>query len=310
MKRKLFLKTFLMPVLAAAILLSSCASAAAAEFDDAALIGSPYREAVEKMTERGGLSGFPDGTFQPGGMLTREQGAKITAYMVLGGGVQSLTAQRAPFDDVERSRWSAPYVAWCVARDILHGYGDGRFGPDDTLTGDQFAKMLLCAMGLARQDHYVGYGAGWADAVRTDGEARGLYAGDVGLMTEEPITREQAALMAYNAYKAAEAAKTAPSSSSDPSAPAVPSDPVNPAAPVPPADPGSWGFEMPDPDDPVVPAVSGNGDAETPELPNNTSSDPGPGTTVPNPPAGQGNSPGGTPSGGSSGGDILLPELP
>ncbi len=41
MKRKLFLKTFLMPVLAAVILLSSCAPAAAAGFDDAALIGSP-----------------------------------------------------------------------------------------------------------------------------------------------------------------------------------------------------------------------------------------------------------------------------
>ncbi len=309
MKRKLFLKTFLMPVLAAVILLSSCASAAAAEFDDAALIGSPYREAVEKMTERGVLNGFPDGTFQPGGTLTREQGAKITAYMVLGGGVQSLTAQRAPFDDVERSRWSAPYVAWCVARDILHGYGDGRFGPDDTLTGDQFAKMLLCAMGLARQDHYVGYGAGWADAVRTDGEARGLYAGDVGLMTEEPITREQAALMAYNAYRAAEAEKPAPSS--DPSAPAVPSDPVTPTTPVTPAVPGSWDLDMSDPADPVVPAVTGNGDTETPEIPSSSSSDPGPGTTVPDPSDGQGNDPGGTPSGGSSsGGDILLPELP
>ncbi len=260
------------------------------------------------MTERGVLNGFPDGTFQPGGTLTREQGAKITAYMVLGGGVQSLTAQRAPFDDVERSRWSAPYVAWCVGRDILHGYGDGRFGPDDTLTGDQFAKMLLCAMGLARQDHYVGYGAGWADAVRTDGGARGLYAGDVGLMTEEPITREQAALMAYNAYRAAEAEKPAPSSA--PSAPAVPSDPVTPTAPVTPADPGSWDFEMPDPDDPVVPAVSGNGDAETPELSDNTPSGQSPGTTVPDPPAGQEDDAGETPSGGSSSGDILLPELP
>ena len=46
--------------------------AAAAEFKDGNSIAVTYREAVDQMAERGVINGFPDGTFQPGGTLTRE----------------------------------------------------------------------------------------------------------------------------------------------------------------------------------------------------------------------------------------------
>lgn len=162
------------------------------------------------MARRGVLNGFPDGAFHPDETLTREQGAKIITYIVLGDGVNALTCEKAPFDDVAANRWSAPCIAWCVEREILLGYGDGRYGPDDKLTGDQFAKMLLCALGLARDGNYVGLGSAWYSAVREDAGSVKLYKGDTGMMTDRPITREQAALLAWNAIKTAEATPAAP----------------------------------------------------------------------------------------------------
>ena len=192
-------------LLASAVLFTCLAAAVfAVGFTDSDSIGAPYREAVEQMTALGVLNGFPDGTFQPQGTLTREQGAKIIAYLCLGDAVDSLVCTEAPFTDVEVGRWSAPVIAWCAEREILLGYGDGTFGPEDKLTGDQFAKMLLCALRLGDPARYAG--AGWDAAVRLDADALALYEGDGMMATDQPITREQAALLAWNAVKVVEKA--------------------------------------------------------------------------------------------------------
>ena len=179
-----------------------------ADYTDQSKINNKYFFAIKKMSTQNILCGFEDGSFRPQGTLTREQGAKIITYMVLGEEVGQLTCASAPFDDVKADRWSAPCISWCVDRQILLGYGDGRFGPEDTLTGEQFSKMLLCALGLAREGNYVGLGGVWADAVREDGKATGIYAGDASMGSSAPISREQAALLAYNAQSVSETVKT------------------------------------------------------------------------------------------------------
>lgn len=259
-------------------LLASCLCTAsfAADFTDSASIGSPYREAVEQMSARGVLNGFPDGTFQPEKTLTREQGAKIVTYMVLGDQVDALRCDKAPFDDVAADRWSSPCIAWCVEREILLGYGDGRYGPEDKLTGDQFAKILLCALGLARDGNYVGLGSAWYSAVREDGVAVKLYDGDTGMITDQPITREQAALLAWNAVKAAETLN-------QPAAPNVPDITDAPMTPDIPAAP-----TLPQP----------GGDVKPPEI------DIDPTPITPEPLVDE------QPRNNDDGGDILLPELP
>ena len=245
-------KPILAALLCLAFLLLSLAVPAFAAFSDESAIGTAYRTAVSEMSARGVLNGFPDGSFQPRGTLTREQGAKIVTYIVLGQAADRLVCAAAPFTDVAPERWSAPCIAWCVERVILLGYGGGVFGPDDPLTGDQFAKMLLCALGLARENHYVGYGDRWTAAVRADGESVGLYAGDAGMKTDEAIRREQAALLAWNAIRAAEARGDSS---------ALPTDPV--ISPDPPA---------PNDPDPTLPnpatgGVDDNGNILLPEIP-------------------------------------------
>ena len=288
-------------ILALLLTLTLGAAAAADGFTDAGEIGSAYRTAVADMSDGGVLNGFPDGSFRPGETLTREQGAKIVTYMVLGDGVDALPGAGAPFDDVAEDRWSAPCITWCVGRGILLGYGDGRFGPADTLTGDQFAKMLLCALDLAREGNYAGLGALWSAAVREDGFAAGLYQGDPAMASDRPINRQQAALLAWNALRAA--AKAA----QDPIQPPVDPPPaIQPAAPTEPGvqplppiiQPTAPIIQPTAPTTPIIqpPAVQpGGGDTETPEIPL------GPGSQSPQ-------NPGGTAAGSS--GDIVLPEIP
>lgn len=192
-------------------------------------------------------------------------------------------------------RWSAPCIAWCVEREILLGYGDGRYGPLDILTGDQFAKMVLCALSLARDGNYVGLGSAWYSAVREDGSGVKLYEGDAGMMTDRPITRQQAALLAWNAVKAAEAAKqpAAPNAPDTPNAPTTPAVPAKPAVPATPTTPAA----------PTVPPAPGTqqpgDDVETPEI------DIDPTPAVPDPPVDE--QPG---DNNDDNGDILLQEVP
>ena len=58
--------------------------AEASAYLDEDLIGEAYADAIGSMSARGVLNGFPDGSFQPQSGLTREQSAKIIAYLIVG----------------------------------------------------------------------------------------------------------------------------------------------------------------------------------------------------------------------------------
>lgn len=171
----------------------------AADFKDDSNI--EYKEAVNVMNGIGVIEGDDNGNFNPKDTLTREQAAKIVAYMMLGkSGADSLSATVAPFSDVAADRWSAGAISYCATEGIIAGLGDGTFNPTGKLTGHQFAKMLLVALGY--DPAFEGLvGADWAVntaklAVSADLEE------DLTVVLSQEITRDQAAMMAFNTLKA------------------------------------------------------------------------------------------------------------
>ena len=80
-----------------------------AAYSDAADID--YKEAVDVMSAVGVLEGS-DGKFDPKAELTREQAAKIIAYLDLGKDVAEALPAVKVFNDVEASRWSAKFIAY------------------------------------------------------------------------------------------------------------------------------------------------------------------------------------------------------
>ena len=139
------MRKFLALVLALVMTMSlvTVSAGAATDFADDADITNA--EAVEVLNAMGVLTGN-NGKFNPNGKLTRGAGAKIIAYLMLGQtAADKLQATYTVFEDVTDSVGLAAYIEWAEANGIVGGYGNGKFGPYDTLTEYAFGKMLLAA---------------------------------------------------------------------------------------------------------------------------------------------------------------------
>ena len=197
------LKKTLSLVLVVAMVLGLCVVGASAynkveDFtDDVDKIGDAYYEAVGVLTGIGVIDGMTETAFEPQGTYTREQAAKIIAYMMLGKDkADSLTCVEAPFEDVAASRWSAGYIAFCVEQGIIDGMTETTFEPTGTLTGFQWAKMLLCAVGFGVNGEFTG--SSWSVNTAKVAHTVDLFDGDLAGADHVALRREQAALYAFN----------------------------------------------------------------------------------------------------------------
>ena len=194
------MKRTLALVLALVMAIGLMAFPVSADFTDDADI--KYTEAVDVMSAIGVIDGFEDGSFDPDGYLTREQAAKVVAYLMLGADdADALTATSAPFDDVAANRWSAGYIAYCVNEGIINGRSDTTFDPTGNVTGYEFAKLMLGCLGYdGAIEKYTG--AEWNINVAKTALTVGLFTGNKGANYNVPLTREEAALYAFNMIQA------------------------------------------------------------------------------------------------------------
>ena len=98
---------------------------------------------VLKAYSMGFTAGMSEGSFGPDETLTREQAAVMLAsvYQALGGTISSGTPD---FSDAGAiSPWALDSVAYMAQTGILAGYGDGRFGPQDTAQRQACLIMAL-----------------------------------------------------------------------------------------------------------------------------------------------------------------------
>ena len=145
-------------VLALVMSMSLVTISNAAYADDADV---DFSEAVEVLSKVGVFAGGDGNKFNPKDELTREQAAKIIAYLDLGEKTAEGLVGGKTFTDVPASRWSAGYIAYCAQSGYVSGIGNGKFDPQGKLTGLQFAKMLLCALGYDATKETL-EGADWA----------------------------------------------------------------------------------------------------------------------------------------------------
>ena len=191
------LKKILALVMALVMSMSLVTIANAADFTDDSEIS--YKEAVDVMTAIGVIDGYDDGSFDPDGILTREEAATLITRMLLGDEADSLSSSSSSFADVDASRWSSPYIEYCVSLGIIAGAGDGNFYPAEQLTGYAFAKMLLIALGYdADREGYTG--TSWTVNVASDATSAGID--QDGLMMSSGLSREGAAQMCLNTLEA------------------------------------------------------------------------------------------------------------
>ena len=191
------MKKFLSLVLALVMTMSLVTvSAGAVDFTDDSDID--YEEAVDVISALGIVDGYSDDSFRPDGSLTRGAAAKIICNLILGPTTASaLSATTAPFKDVPTTNTFAGYITYCAQQGIIGGYGDGTFRPSGTLTGNAFMKMLLGALGY--DSSIEGYsGANWQVNVIKQAVGIGLDDGNDNFVGSQAVTRQEAALYAFN----------------------------------------------------------------------------------------------------------------
>ena len=187
----------LLALVLALVMSMSLVTISNAAFKDADKID--YKEAVDVMNAVGVFIGDEKGNFNAKENLTREQAAKIIAYLELGSKAADALVGSNIFTDVAATRWSAGFVGYCAQAGVVSGNGDGTFSPAGELTALQFGKMLLVELGYdAKAAGMVG--ADWAINTSKLIATTKLMNGIDGSVNQV-ITREKAAQMALNALK-------------------------------------------------------------------------------------------------------------
>ena len=188
----------LLALVLALVMSMSLVTISNAAFKDADSID--YKEAVDVMNAVGVFVGDEKGNFNAKENLTREQAAKIIAYLELGSKAADALPGGATFTDVASTRWSAGFVGYCAQAGIVSGVGDSKFDPAGQLTALQFGKMLLVELGYdAKAEGMVG--TDWA--INTSKLMAGTKLMDgISGSVNQVLTREKAAQMTLNALKA------------------------------------------------------------------------------------------------------------
>lgn len=100
--------------------------------------GAWYYDAVKYAVDNGLFCGTAEQTFAPHGPLTR--GMLVTVLYRLEKEPEPVNSNL--FRDVAANAWYADAVTWAAAKGVVEGYGNGIFGPDDSITREQLAAML------------------------------------------------------------------------------------------------------------------------------------------------------------------------
>lgn len=83
------------------------------------------------------IQGYPDGTFQPGGSLTRAEAATIFYRLLL----DTSMTKSVSFSDVKSGSWYETAVKTLASKGVLTGYPNGTFQPNASVTRAEFCAM-------------------------------------------------------------------------------------------------------------------------------------------------------------------------
>ncbi len=104
------------------------------------------RLAIERLAEQGIISGMGGSRFAPEQTLTR---AQFATMMVLALGDKPANEGTVPFNDVKAGDWHFGYVKKAATLGLIHGYTDGTFRPDATLSREEMITIVVKAAGMA-----------------------------------------------------------------------------------------------------------------------------------------------------------------
>ncbi|WP_370759795.1 S-layer homology domain-containing protein [Agathobaculum sp.] len=154
-------------------------------------------EVVDTLVSLGVINGYTDGSFKPNDTVTRAEMAKMIYVLRTGkSDASAYNNEKTTFADIN-GHWAAGYVKYCQSLGIIAGQSATKFAPDQTVTAQEAAKMLLVTLGYDASKAGL-VGASWASKTNALADENGLLK-DVNTSFTGPCPRQYAAQLMYNA---------------------------------------------------------------------------------------------------------------
>lgn len=109
-----------------------------------------YRMAIQYLVDNGIVSGYPDGSYQPERRINRAELVKIIVEAITEDTPSAI--RRSCFPDVDVKEWFAPYVCYAKDHNIISGYPDNTYRPQNEINLVELAKILVNALEVSTND--------------------------------------------------------------------------------------------------------------------------------------------------------------
>jgi hypothetical protein len=157
---------------------------------------------INQLVNLGAINGYPDGSFKPNNRITR---AEFAAVLVKAFKLTMVKGQT--FTDTE-SHWAKDYIGAAAENGVVKGYDTGAFGPDDLITREQMAVMVVQAAKLSEAAEVLPYDdsdhiSPWAKEAVAIASGNGIMKGypDNTIQPRGNATRAEAVTIILNALK-------------------------------------------------------------------------------------------------------------
>jgi len=97
-----------------------------------------YHRGIDFVIKNGLMIGVSEDKFDPHGITTRA----MIVTMLYRLEEKPEVNGKSTFTDVKDDAWYTDAIIWAEENDIVNGYGDGTFGPEDEITREQMVKIL------------------------------------------------------------------------------------------------------------------------------------------------------------------------
>ena len=155
-----------------------------------------YVEAINDLSKKGIVSGYPDDTFRGSNLVTRAEAIKmiVTAFELKAREGEPIKL----FEDV-KDKWFESYVNIATSNKIVEGYEDGSFKPNNTITYGEISTIIarLKELSIPKKEEGDAWYVPYWSAIEEAGYFSDIATND--LIAINNARRDNVALIIYNA---------------------------------------------------------------------------------------------------------------
>lgn len=166
------------------------------------ITGHWAQSTISQMVAKGVAKGYPDGTFRPNNNITRAEFAVMLVRAF------QLEAKEGKVFEDTANHWAKQDIATAVSYGIANGYNATTFGPNDLITREQMAAMVVKAAKLTSVTEEISFAdklsiSAWAKESIATATKYGIMKGylDNTVRPKANATRAEAVTVIFNALK-------------------------------------------------------------------------------------------------------------